>query len=221
MARIKDREKAIKLRKAGESYSRIKKMLVVSKGTLSLWLRDYPLSEKRLRELRDWNEQRIEKYRETRRNQRETRLERVYRAQKKIVLPLSKRELFLAGLFLYWGEGTKHSMNTLVLTNTDPTMIRFYIKWLIKGLGVPKEKIKVRLQLYKDMNLKREKEYWSQITNIPFSQFRNPQIKDSYTTRRNHKGRFGHGTCDIALNNVQVGQKVFMGIKAIGDSMRA
>jgi len=89
------------LRKQGKSYSQIKKILKVSKSTLSLWLRNYPLSKQIIRELRDWNEQRIEKFRNTMRKKREERLKEVYKSQKKIISPLNKREFFLAGLFLY------------------------------------------------------------------------------------------------------------------------
>lgn len=219
MAKRKEHEEALRLRQQGESYSQIKKVLKVSKGTLSLWLRDYPLSKARVRELRDWSEQRIERYRETRRKQREERLAKVYKEQKKIVLPLGKRDLFLAGLFLYWGEGTKYATSALVLANTDPAMIKFYIKWLEKAANVPREKIKVRLQLYKDMDTKEETKYWSEVTSIPVAQFRNPQIKDSDSKRITYKRGFGHGTCDIEVNNVVLGEKVFMGIKAIKDSM--
>ncbi|MDO8655223.1 MAG: helix-turn-helix domain-containing protein [bacterium] len=220
MARIQEREKAIQLRKEGGSYSQIKKALRVSKGTLSIWLKDYPLPEHRLRELRDHNEQRIENFRETMRKKRNARLSLVYREQKKKILPLGKRDLLMAGLFLYWGEGTKHSMNTLVLANTDPAMIRLYTKWLMKSLGIPKEKIKVKLQLYKDMDVQAESKYWSIITTIPLIQFRNPQIKTSHSTRINHKGRFGHGTCDVEVNNVLLGERVAMSIQLIRDSMR-
>lgn len=219
MARIKDREKAISLRKKGWSYSQIKKLLVVSKGTLSVWLRDYPLSEKRLRELRDYSAQRIERFRDTMRKKREVRLLKAYKQQRKTILPLGKRDLFLAGLFLYWGEGGKSTMNSLILANTDPAMIKLYVRWLTKSLKVPKERIKVRLQLYKDMNKEKEIEYWSQITDIPQIQFRNPQIKEAHTKRINHKG-FGHGTCDIEINNVLLGEKIHMSIKAVSDSMR-
>ena len=72
MAKPKLRDKAIKLRKQGKSYSQIKQEVDVSKGTLSRWLQDYPLSEKRLRELRDHNPKRIEKFRKTMREKRQS-----------------------------------------------------------------------------------------------------------------------------------------------------
>lgn len=220
MARLRDREEAIELRKAGYSYSQIKKNLEVSKSTLSLWLRDYPLPEERLRELRDHSDQRIERFRTTMRRKREERLKKTYDEQLKLILPLNERDLLIAGFFLYWGEGTKHSMNTLVLANTDPAMIRLYVRWLTISLKVPKERIKVKLQLYGDMDREKEFAYWSNVTGVSLSQFRVPQIKVAYSTRINYKGRFGHGTCDIEVNSVVMGERVFMSLKAIRDSMR-
>lgn len=56
---------AIKMRLEGKSYSQIKEHVKVSKGTLSLWLRKYPLSQEHMRELRDFSEKRIENFRRT------------------------------------------------------------------------------------------------------------------------------------------------------------
>ena len=47
------REKAVKLRTERElSYSEIKKRLGVSKSTLSYWLKDFPLSEEKIVQLK-------------------------------------------------------------------------------------------------------------------------------------------------------------------------
>ena len=83
------------------------------------------------------------------------RLSEVYNKEKKKLLPLSKRELFLAGLFLYWGEGTKANKGELVISNTDPKVITFSLHWFIKILKVPKKKIKILVHLYKDMNIEK------------------------------------------------------------------
>jgi len=219
MARIKDREKALILRKQGMSYSQIKTIINVAKSTLSLWLRDYPLSKKRIRELRDRNEQRIEKYRETMRKKKEERLKQIYKEQKKLIFPLNKHENFLAGLFLYWGEGTK-SRYTTSISNSDPSVIKFFIYWLTKILLIPKEKINIFLQLYNDMNIKKEINFWSETLNIPTNQFSRPYIKKSSSNRINHKGGFGHGTCNATIRNVRLSEKVLMGIKVIADRYR-
>jgi len=217
MARFKDREKALSLRKQGMSYSQIKKILKVSKGTLSLWLRNYPLSKERIGELRGRNEKRIEKFRETMRKKREKRLQEIYGIQKKLILPLSNKELFLAGLFLYWGEGKKSDSTKLSISNTDPSVIKFFITWLTKSLKVRKEKLKVQLHLYRDMDIKKEVQFWSKSLNIPLNQFSKPYIKQSSSVRINHKGGFGHGTCNAGIGNARLSEKILMGIKAIAD----
>jgi hypothetical protein len=80
---------------------------------LSLWLRNYPLYEERIKELqkKGWkrSEASRERFRNTMRRKKEERLREFYEEQKKLLFPFSKREFFLAGLFLYWGEGVKKS----------------------------------------------------------------------------------------------------------------
>lgn len=217
MARFKDREKALILRKQEMSYSQIKNILKVSKSTLSLWLRNYPLSKQRIRELRDQNEQRIEKYRETRRKKREKRLKQFYREQKKLIFPLTKRERFIAGLFLYLGEGSKSQPTILSVSNTDPSIIKFFIHWLIKNLSIPKEKIKIQLHLYNDMDIGKEVQFWSKILDIPHNQFAKPYIKKNSSKMINHKGGFGHGTCNASIGDARLSEKILMSIKAITD----
>ncbi|MCK4520878.1 helix-turn-helix domain-containing protein [Candidatus Parcubacteria bacterium] len=217
MAKFKDHQMALTLRKQGMSYSQIKKILKVSKSTLSAWLKDYPLSKKRIRELRDWNEQRIEKCRETKRKKKEERLNKFCKEQKRIIFPFDKRELYLAGLFLYWGEGAKVGMCRLSVSNTDPSIIKFFMDWLIKSLKVPKEKLKVHLHLYKDMNIAKEIKFWSEILNIPISQFNKPYIKKTDKASINHKGSFGHGTCNVKIGDARLTEKILMGLKSISD----
>lgn len=217
MARLKDHEKALAFRKQEMSYSQIKKILGVNKSTLSYWLRNYPLSKERIRELRDYNERRIERFRETMGKKKEKRLKEFYKEQKKIIFPLNKREFYLAGLFLYWGEGSKAAVAKLSISNTDPSVINFYIKWLTKCLKIPRNKIKIHLHLYNDMNINKEIKYWSKELNIFTKQFTKPYIKKSSKKRINHKGSFGHGTCNAGIGGARLTEKIHMSIKAISD----
>jgi len=217
MARLEEHERALSLRKQGMSYSQIKKILKLSKSTLSVWLKDYPLPKQRIRELRDWNEQRKERYRETMKRKKERRLEEIYKTQKKDIRLLNKRESFIAGLMLYWGEGTKSRRNSLGISNSDPAVIKFFIYWATNILAIPKNKIKVQLHLYKDMNIGEETKYWSNSLRIPRKQFNLPYIKKTFSKRINHKGSFGHGTCQVRAGNTLIAEKVFMSIKVISN----
>lgn len=215
MSYIEKRELAIALRKKEMSYSQIKKELNVSKSTLSVWLRDYPLSPQKIKELRDCNERRIEKFRTTMRQKRERREDIIYRSQSKILCSFSSKELFLGGLMLYWGEGTKTQKDALIMTNSNPSIINFFILWATKTLSVSPQKIKICLHLYSDMNPKEEINWWSRAISIPVTQFNQPYIKNNFKKRINYKGGFGHGTCHAKISDARVAERVLMSIKFI------
>lgn len=218
MARFKDRQKAIQLRLNGASYSQIKKTIKVSKSTLSYWLKDYPLSEERIRKLR-LDPKRIEKYRITRARQRQDRFDKIYNEENKNFSSFTKKELFVAGLFLYWGEGSKTKYSELCVSNTNPAVIKFFLKWLKESLNVPKEKIKIRLHLYRDMLIKKEINFWAEELTIPKNQFRKPYIKKSNRESITYKTKFHHGTCNAIIADVNVAQKVFANLKIIEDHL--
>ncbi len=206
------------LRKEGMSYSQIKNKLNVSKGTLSYWLREYPLSKERIRELRDTNELRIERFRETMKAKRDARLKNTYLIEKKNIFPIQKKALYLCGLFLYWGEGTKTHTADLNMSNTDPALIKFFIIWLTTILNVPKTELKVYLHLYEDMKIETETNYWSETLNIPTKQFVKPYIKKTLLKNITHKGGFGHGTCNVKIGDARLNEKVMMALKSIRDN---
>ena len=218
MARIKDREKAISLRLKGLSYSQIKGELGISKSTLHYWLVDYPLSEERIKALRDNSAQRIERFRETFRQKKLLRREVVRVQAKKDIGIISKREFLVAGYFLYWAEGMKVDRGTVMLTNTDPAMLRMFITWL--GMfGIKKEKLKARLHLYSDMDIEKQTAFWAHELNLSRAIFRNTYVKQSETSKRkNYKGRFGFGTCAVWLNSVTLYEQIMMTIDVLKSS---
>ncbi len=216
MAKHELHDQAIDMRKSGASYTQIKANLGVSKTTLSSWLQDYPLSRERINELRGWSERRIEKCRETKARKREDRIQSVYRHASQHIGNLSEREFFIAGILLYWAEGTKASPSVVCMTNTDPTMLVFFLRWL-EAQGVQKSRLKVKLHLYADMDIEKEISYWSDILSIPVSSFSKPYIKKSFfDKRKNYKGRFGHGTCNLTFNNRDMYEFIMMSIKHLG-----
>ena len=141
MSKIILRERAIRLRLQGYTYGQIKIELGVSKSTLSGWLQKLPLEPEQIKILvlnrEKAKELGREKFRITTQNKKLSRLKSVYKEQIKDLLPLSKKELFLAGLFLYWGEGEK-THGTISISNTDPKVIRFALYWMVKSLKIPK-----------------------------------------------------------------------------------
>lgn len=210
---------AIKLRLQGYTYGQIKRKLKLSKSTLSDWLKNLPLAENTLRALSK-NRQisrdiRIEKFRQTFRNKWIKRLSQTLESQTKTLLPLTKKELFLAGVFLYWGEGSKRR-NIVSISNTDPRVIMFALYWMTKILKVENKKIQIRLHLYSDMDLGKETDYWSEVLKIPKSQFKPAYIKKTTRDSLSYKS-FGHGTCNLMCFSVALSEKIAMTIKAVSE----
>jgi transcriptional regulator with XRE-family HTH domain len=217
MAKRKEKETALTMRAAGQSYSQIKKALNVSKSSLSYWLRDYPLPEERIRELQNMTEARIERTRETKRKKKESILAEIYRQEKATILPLSRRELFLSGLFLYWGEGAKTDRGEISLSNTNPAVIQAFMRWLTHALEVELKAMIVKLHLYSDMDVAKETAFWAKKLNLSKSQFIKPYIKESKFSAITYKNGHGHGTCNLFVRGATFQNKVFMGLKVLSD----
>jgi hypothetical protein len=219
MSKIILREEAIKLRSKGFTYGQIRRKLGVAKSTLSGWLKNFPLSETQQEKLsqnkKHSRDVAREKYIITRKNQRLNKLKNIYNEQVERLLPLSEKELFLAGAFLYWGEGAKRH-GIISISNTDPRVIKFALYWMVKVLKIPKDKIRVGLHLYKDMNVKQSIDYWSKTLSIPTGQFNRPYIKKTNRQGLTYKS-FGHGTCLLYHGSVVLSEKVAMSVKALSD----
>lgn len=220
MANILLRQKTIDLRKQGKTYSEIKRRLNIPKSTLSDWLSKYPLTQEQLRAIEKSSQKNkeigIEKCRLTKQRKREERLKKTYRDERGNLLPLTEKEIYLVGLFLYWGEGFKNLKGAISLSNTDPKVIKFFLFWLTKGLKISINKIKVHLHLYDDMNREEMLNFWSKELGIPKSQFSKPYIKKSKRVNIDQKG-FGYGTCNLVVCDTRLKEKIMMGIQAIAD----
>ena len=221
MARIKDHIKALELRKKGLTYSEIKSELGVSKSVLSYWLSGLELSSLEMSKLEKSVKKRkylgIEKVRITKLRKREKRLNDTYEREKSELLPLNNHDIYLAGLLLYWGEGVKGINNCHVgLNNTDPQVVKFFLYWLKNCLDVSRERLKVILHLYSDMDIDKEKDYWINELKLDNSHFVKPYIKNTTLRGVVHKG-YMHGTCGVYVYDARLKEKLMMGIKAVAD----
>lgn len=217
MTKITKYREAIRLRSLGKSYSQIKRDLYLSKSTLSRWLKNLPLSKEQINNLRGNSQQRIEKFRNTMRKKREEKLKRYYLDQKDRLLPLTEKELFLSGLFLYWGEGNKATRSTVSINNTDPDVLKFTLYWYTKILKIQKKQIKVFVHLYNDMDITKELKFWSSTLNISLRNFDKPYIKKSKKNNLDQKG-FGHGTCGLRISDTVVKDNILVALDVISDA---
>lgn len=123
-----ERRRARQLRMSGATYLEIAASLGVSAGSLSLWLRDLPLPERaRMRRAVHLDALRGRGGEESHRRAVERRDSRFERARSSVGT-VTDRELFFAGLALYWAEGSKDKPwkrhGRVRLTNGDVGLVR-------------------------------------------------------------------------------------------------
>ncbi|MBM3205398.1 hypothetical protein FJZ41_00915 [Candidatus Shapirobacteria bacterium] len=173
---------ARQLRSKGESVKEIAKKMKVAKSTVSLWVRDIILLPEQLEKL----QKRALKGAELGRlkgalKQKEARLKIIEENKKlgiKIISKLSKRELLIAGIALYWAEGAKKSRD-VDFCNSDSQLINFFIKWLKECFHIKSEDLALHVGI-NEIHKERDdivKKYWSEATQIPLSQFRKTSFK--------------------------------------------
>lgn len=101
-----------------------------------------------------------------------------------------QEKLKIAGAMIYWGEGTK-SGNSVVLSNTNPKMIKLFLKFLREICGISEKRLRVVLHRYPDQNKDVLKKYWMNITKIPSSQFSKSSLHNKPTGSYKRISPFG------------------------------
>lgn len=176
MAKPAEKLKARILRKQGKSIKAIAALLNVSKSTVSLWCEDVALSA-RQRAVLDQNRLlgghrgRI-KGTQTQKEKKKRKIQDYYQKGLREVGWVKNRDLLIAGLGLYMGEGNKKG-NTFQFSNSDHALVVVIIRWLRECLNVQKKDITCRVlvnEVYKKDAVQMQKE-WSRLTGISLRQF--------------------------------------------------
>lgn len=198
MSKSNERLEARKMRKHGKSVGEIAKTLVVSKSTASLWTRDISLTTEQIEKLKQTSLRGSEKTRfQQAMRLKNNRLQLIENKNKEGEInfnSLNTKELDIAGLCLYWAEGSKKNRR-IELCNSDPRLIRAFIKWLTICYQIPIKEFHCYVGI-NEAHRKREavvKNYWHNITNIPLSNFTKTSFKQ-YPLRKiydNFEEHFG------------------------------
>lgn len=190
MAKINEKEKAVSLRKKGLSYSEILKEVSVAKSTLSLWLKDVGLNKGQKQRITQKRLDAAIRGGIAKRNQRLTNTREIIEKASQEIGKISKRELWLIGVILYWAEGAKQKPHLIsqrvAFTNSDPMVIRIFLKWLYEIVGVTVNDVTVAIYIHETGDEIKAKKYWSEITNIPVYKFQKTVFK-KHNIRTNRK----------------------------------
>ncbi|MDD2679754.1 MAG: hypothetical protein PHO03_03005 [Candidatus Omnitrophica bacterium] len=115
-----------------------------------------------------------------------------YKPQFKIRESLNGKDqgLKIAGIMLYWAEGTLRG-KTVDFVNSNPDMVKIFLKFLREICGVDKKRLRLYLYIYSYLNLKNIMDYWKKVTGIPISQFTKPYVRKGNPNLSNRKLPYG------------------------------
>jgi hypothetical protein len=199
----KIKEKVRHLRQKGFSLGQILKDTNVPRTTIRTWIKDIVLSKDQELALKNRVQNALQngriKSQAINKHKRLRNEERLMKIGINEIGKLSSRDFLIAGASLYWGEGFKNiHEHRLGFCNSDPYMIRFYIHWLERYLGISKSQLVVRLTLnylYKD-KINDMQSYWAKMTGISLSQFNKPFFQTSKWKKQYNRGNY-HGVLRI------------------------
>jgi len=110
--------------------------------------------------------------------------------------------LFNLGIGLFLGEGTKKNKYSVVLTNSDPKIIKLFLAFLKTICAVEDFKIRAALNVFDDINLEEVLSFWQKETDIPYSRFTASTIRKS--KGGTYKNKSKHGTLTIYVSNTKL-----------------
>ncbi|MCD6500829.1 helix-turn-helix domain-containing protein [bacterium] len=206
MVRFIEKNKALKLRKKGRSINEISAKLNIAKSTVSSWCRNIQLGPEQIERLAKRQESGSYKGRmkflERIRKERIKEVALLRKQGIKEIGKLSKRDLFIAGVAMYWSEGYTYSGGEQVgFTNSDPKMILLMLRWFKEICKVSDDDISLQVKInetHKDRT-KEVENYWSDLTKIPVGQFNKTVLIKSKTKKIYSNYNNYYGTLRITV----------------------
>lgn len=177
----------------------------LSKATLSVLLRDFPLSSERLKHYRKSSQlagANTNKIKSAHRRESDKQIGRQL---------IYNNPRFKDLCLLYWGEGSKYKTNkSFVICNADPQMIK-YIADCLKAIDYYEEAVCVAY-CYPHYNLADIEEYWKDILGKEIKSY---VVKNSTASKKKRIDKIPYGTLRVQVNRIKLLDMVLGGIEEL------
>lgn len=183
----RERERARALRAASWTLQAIADELGVSKGTVSVWVRDVdfvPRPRNRGHPAGPKHPMRVRK---------DAEIDRCREEAQRFVEGLSEESLSKFALGLYAGEGSK-SQGCVSMANTNPALLLVFASWLRRSFDIDEERLRVRLYLHEGLDIDAATALRSTLLGVPPQRFHTPYRARVDPTRRHAKHLNGCAT---------------------------
>tara|TARA_Y100000034_G_scaffold134574_1_gene203380 strand:+ start:3907 stop:4599 length:693 start_codon:yes stop_codon:yes gene_type:complete len=204
--KVKEQAQAVKLRLKGKSINEIAEAVGCSKGSISLWVKDVEISEAQMRLIEergalkraiggqngaDLNKAKYANLR--------TEYEKEGKKKAK-----EKDWLHVAGCFLYWGEGSK-SRNTVSMANTDPCLLKLFVRFLRESLSTDDCDIKIDIIAYSSNGYSANDliDFWTTELSLPKSCVRGVRFDTDKRKTSGKNPKHPYGMAAVVVNNTK------------------
>jgi transposase len=197
--------RAREMRAGGATYDEIAAELGVSKGSVSLWVRDMPRRGRiSYEEFRKRNAEGVSRYWAAEHVRREAQRQEISDRAAAEIGALSDREVLIAGAIAYWCEGAKRKpyadRNRVTFVNSDPGLVDLFLRFLTVT-GTTADRLICRVQIHESADVARAQRFWQEVTGLPESLFRQPTLKrHNPKTVRKNTGKDYHGCLVINVS---------------------
>ncbi|MEP1123538.1 MAG: hypothetical protein ABJH68_06580 [Ilumatobacter sp.] len=198
--KIVERARARELRAEAWTLAEIAAELGVAKGSVSVWVRDVEFVAKP----RNRNRTGDSPHPMTVRKQAE--LEDCRRRGQEFAATATDRDLYIWGLAMYHGEGSKTEASGFQLANTSDEIVAAFVTWMRRFFEIEETRLRASLYLHEGLDEAAAVAHWSHITGIPPGQF-----TKTYRPSRpaGHKtSKHEHGCVSIRYHDISLFRRV-------------
>jgi hypothetical protein len=167
-----------RLRSLGYTYTEIAEATGAAAGSISLWVRDVRAPNRERGERRRLGALRAAARQRSAQQERKREVERIVATTS--IGPLTDRELFLAGVALYWAEGSKSKpydrRERVTFINSDPQVIDVFVAWL-QLMGIALDECRFRVHIHETADVAAAESFWAERVGVPPEVFQRATLK--------------------------------------------
>ena len=195
---------ALELRQQGLTYQAIRQQLGVAKSTVWRWLKAEGLVETQPQRLTELKRIAQRKGAAIVKANRIARTRAILEQASQDVGLLSRRDLWLMGLALYWAEGSKQKPGnvsaSVIFTNSDPAAVRVFVAWIKEICGVSNDRLTFEIYLHDTADAQHARTYWATQLQLPIERLSRVRWKRHRpATRRTNVGDSYHGLVRVRV----------------------
>jgi transposase-like protein len=214
--KTEERQLARRLRREqGLPVKEIARIVGVSVSSVSLWVRDVPLTPEQEAALDARNPVRNGQRRGTVNNSRRCREVRLAAQQHGRERVRAGDTTFLAGCMLYWAEGSKRR-NNVTLTNADSDLVEVFLRFLRTCYAVTDDRVTLSVNCFLDNGLTLEaiQDWWLERLDLPAYCLRAPAVNQLSSASKRLKGHIlPYGTARLVVHSTFIVQSIYGAIQ--------